>query len=557
MKKLLLPCALLAFAFTVSAQDLPENPEPGKCYVRCKTPEVWKTEEVTIQVAPAYKKISTKPAQYKKETERVLVKEASQRLEVVPAVYETQDVVVVTREASQRLEKVPSSVETVTETIVTKEASQRLEVVPAKYETQNVVVEVQPASYRLEIVPAKYETQEVVVVTKEPSHSLSVVPGTYGKETISYHKSDKGSSLSVIPASFTTDTEVVEVKAASAEWQMSERAPDCQSSDPNDCRYWCFKEIPAQYQTVTKTVLANDARVSTTPGCSGANGGGEGCADGTYSRVTVATPPTTRQVDIPQQTTVVKKTVMVTPPTTRQVAIPAVTKTIKKTVMVTPPTTRVIDIPQETTTVKKTIITPESTRVVTIPQETKTIKKTVMVTPPSTRVIDIPAEYSTVSKTILASDATTEEVTVPAQFKTVSKEILVSKGGLTTWKEVECEIVNYSPLPINWNTGSSTLTTGAKQIIDARLLPILKDGVAVEIASHTDSRGSTSSNQALSERRAQSVVNYLISKGINSSKLVANGFGENKLTNRCSDGVSCTENEHAKNRRTEFRVISQ
>ncbi len=556
MKKLLLSCAFLAFAFTVSAQDLPENPEPGKCYVRCKTPDVWKNEEVTIQTAPAYKKITTHPAQFKKETERVLVKEASTRLEVIPAVYETKDVTVVVKEASQKLEKVPAKYETVTETIVTKEASQRLEIVPAVYETRTVTVEVQPASYRLEIVPAVYETKQDVYVTKEASHSLSVIPATYGKETITYHKKDYGSSLRVIPATFSQDTEVVETKAASAQWQMSERAPDCQSSDPNDCRYWCFKEIPAQYQTVAKTLLTTDASTVRTPDCAD-NSDGKNCGDATYQRVTLATPPSTRKNDIAEKTTTVKRVVMVTPPSTRQITIPAKTKTFKKVVMVTPPTTRVIDIPEKTTTVKKTIITPESTRVVTIPEVTKTIKKTVMVTPPSTRTIDIPAEYSTVTKTVLVKDSWEEEVTVPAQYKTVSKEILVSKGGLTTWKEVECKDLEYSPLPINWNLGSSTLTSGAKQLIDARLLPILRKGLSVEVASHTDSRGSKESNQGLSERRAQSVVNYLMSKGVNASQLVANGFGENKLTNRCSDGVSCTEAEHARNRRTEFRVISQ
>ncbi|PHR69061.1 MAG: cell envelope biogenesis protein OmpA [Lutibacter sp.] len=337
---------------------------------------------------------------------------------------------------------------------------------------------------------------------------------------------------------------------------MSERAPDCQSSDPNDCRYWCFKEIPAQYQTVSKTLLSSNASVLRTPDCAD-NSDGKNCGDANYSRVTVATSPSTRQNDIAQKTTTVKRTVMVTPPSTRQVAIPAKNRTFKKVVMVTPPSTRVIDIPQKTITIKKTIINPESTRVVAIPEVTKTIKKVVMVTPPSTRVIDIPAEYSTITKTVLVKDSWEEEVGVAAQFKTVSKEILVSKGGLTTWKEVECKDLEYSPLPINWNLGSATLTTAAKQLIDARLLPILAKGVSAEIASHTDSRGSNSSNQALSERRAQSVVNYLMSKGVNSSQLVANGFGENKLTNRCSDGVSCTEAEHARNRRTEFRVISQ
>ena len=83
MKKLLLSCAFLAFAFTVSAQDLPDNPEPGKCYVRCKTPDVWKNEEVTIETAAAYKKITTHPAQFRKETEKGLPPPLSSLSEII------------------------------------------------------------------------------------------------------------------------------------------------------------------------------------------------------------------------------------------------------------------------------------------------------------------------------------------------------------------------------------------------------------------------------------------------------------------------------------------
>ncbi|MEP2237441.1 MAG: OmpA family protein, partial [Maribacter sp.] len=128
----------------------------------------------------------------------------------------------------------------------------------------------------------------------------------------------------------------------------------------------------------------------------------------------------------------------------------------------------------------------------------------------------------------------------------------------TTWKEVECALVEYQALPINWDSGSATLTSAAKSIIDNRLLPVLAQnpGVKVELASHTDSQGGAASNQNLSERRAKAVADYLISKGVNSSLLVANGYGETKLLNRCSDGVSCTAREHAANRRTQFRLIN-
>lgn len=78
----------------------------------------------------------------------------------------------------------------------------------------------------------------------------------------------------------------------------------------------------------------------------------------------------------------------------------------------------------------------------------------------------------------------------------------------------------------------------------------------IEIGSHTDSRGSDKYNQDLSQRRAQSVVDYLVEKGINADRLVAKGYGETKLVNRCANGVDCTEDEHQQNRRTTFRIIS-
>lgn len=80
--------------------------------------------------------------------------------------------------------------------------------------------------------------------------------------------------------------------------------------------------------------------------------------------------------------------------------------------------------------------------------------------------------------------------------------------------------------------------------------------LTIEIGSHTDSRGSDSYNLDLSQRRAQSVVDYLISKGIPKEQLQAKGYGETKLINRCANNVACSEDEHQQNRRTTFRVIS-
>lgn len=366
MKKTISLGLLLLCSAVIFAQDLPTNPEPGKCYVRCTTPDVYVNESVQIMVRPSYKKLRTIPAEYRTETERVMVKAAGTKIRVIP-------------------EK-------------------------------------------------------------------------WGTETVTYVKKQGASTLSVVPATFSSDAETVEIKPAYAQWELGAPAPDCDSGNPDDCRYWCYKGYPAEYTTVPVTRLAADASTNRSP----------------------------------------------------------------------------------------------------ILEKSASYTKRVVVEPARVVEEEIPAEYANITKTVMVKDAQVVEETIPAEYKTVTKEVLKTKGGLTTWKEVECALVEYQALPINWNLGSATLTAEAKRLIDTRLMPVLAQnpGVKLEIASHTDARGSNSSNQNLSERRAQAVVNYLQTKGVNSSLLVANGYGENRLKNRCADGVSCTEREHAINRRTEFRLIN-
>ena len=78
----------------------------------------------------------------------------------------------------------------------------------------------------------------------------------------------------------------------------------------------------------------------------------------------------------------------------------------------------------------------------------------------------------------------------------------------------------------------------------------------VELGSHTDSRGQDSYNQELSQKRAQSAVDYLISKGVNTQRLIAKGYGETVLINQCDDNTTCSEEEHQQNRRTTFKILS-
>lgn len=90
-----------------------------------------------------------------------------------------------------------------------------------------------------------------------------------------------------------------------------------------------------------------------------------------------------------------------------------------------------------------------------------------------------------------------------------------------------------------------------------KLVELLRDNpnIKIELSSHTDSRADDALNLDLSEKRAQSAVRYLILKGISQNRLVAKGYGESQLINGCTNDVECSEEEHQKNRRTEFKVI--
>ncbi|MCL6294562.1 OmpA family protein [Jejuia spongiicola] len=352
---------ILGIGFT-QAQSLPDNPEPGKCYVKCITKDEFKDVQETIEVYPAYNKLTVVPATYKTVEETVLVKEATKKFVYVPAVYETVDV--------------------------------------------------------------------------------------------SYIKKEGRTDLSINPATFGSNSRTFETYPKTSGWEYKETA--CDSPNKEDCVVACFVEYPAQFRDVSYTTLANDANTSNVP---------------------VAEIPTT-------------------------------------------------------------------------------YKKRVVKTPARMDQIDIPAEYKTIKRQVVATPASTRSVTVPAKMQTVTRTVLAKKGGITTWEEVDCGLLDANVLPIFYELASARITPASKKIIDETLLPLLKSKpVSIELMSHTDSRGNDDYNMSLSQQRANSVVNYLVSKGISRSRLTARGYGETRLVNRCSNGVECAESEHQKNRRTEFRVL--
>ena len=109
--------------------------------------------------------------------------------------------------------------------------------------------------------------------------------------------------------------------------------------------------------------------------------------------------------------------------------------------------------------------------------------------------------------------------------------------------------------PIYFDFDKSNITAQAAFELDNLVQLMTKyKSIVISAESHTDSRGSSSYNLSLSERRALSTAQYVISKGIDASRITGTGKGETIPSNDC--GGSCNEEEHQLNRRSEFLILS-
>ena len=94
-----------------------------------------------------------------------------------------------------------------------------------------------------------------------------------------------------------------------------------------------------------------------------------------------------------------------------------------------------------------------------------------------------------------------------------------------------------------------------------KLVKVMLDNptMEIELSSHTDCRASVKYNATLSAKRAEASVQYIASRGVSVSRMIAAGYGESRLVNKCAcEGdfeVPCTEDQHQENRRTEFKIL--
>lgn len=137
----------------------------------------------------------------------------------------------------------------------------------------------------------------------------------------------------------------------------------------------------------------------------------------------------------------------------------------------------------------------------------------------------------------------------PGEVITITSEIILDR----IFPEKEIVIPN-----IYYDYNDWAIRPDAAGVLDTTIFVLLEENpnITIELGSHTDSRGSSEFNIELSQKRAQSVVDYLARKGINPARLTPKGYGESLLVNHCADGIECDEDLHQQNRRTTFRVLS-
>ncbi|NND90840.1 MAG: peptidoglycan-binding protein [Granulosicoccus sp.] len=358
---------------------------------------------------------------------------------ITPARFETRSEEIIVQEASERIETVEATYESADQTIIVKDAGQAIEVTPTVFSKETDKVEVRPAELTWttrvgsRVMPASPDAIEHI--SRSGIDTKSVDPGScfaeyyteaqYKSETVQVMVKEATQTISVVPAEYETVEERVVVKEASSE----------------------VVDVPAVYRTETESVLVEPARSVWQENC------------GVIERVDNATGEVMCLVEVPARYETLTKTVQDKPATTKTINIPAVYKTIKVQRLVRPASEKRVDVPAEYTSVNRRVKvadpvffwlakgeTADSNAVATgreicltqRPAEYANITREVVSEPASTKNSVIPARYQTITVQRLVSPASERRITIPARTKTVTSQIELSPAQ-AEWKQVLCE----------------------------------------------------------------------------------------------------------------------
>ena len=402
-----LPFALAAIAMLAAAgataqevdntQILPDA-RPGDCFAKVITPARFSTRSEEVVVQEASERIETVPAEYETIERTIVVKEASREIEPTPAEYEERaervetrpaETYWVARGAEEDLPASPGALEGIERSgvdlaAVEPEQCFREYFSPAEYRTDERRVLVKEASSRIETTPPVYETVEERVLVKEASSQVVDVPAVYR-----------------------TESESVLVEPARSVWRTDCGIIERVENTTGDVM--CLVEVPARYETLTKTVLDK--------------------------------PATTKTISVPAEYETVEVQRLVTPASENRVETEPEYATVETRVKVAD--AGFFWLAKEERPDGQARWNGAEVCLTERPAEFETLARQVVATPASTEVTEVPARYRSIEVQRLVSPATERRIEIPARTKTVTSQVQVAPSRLE-WRKVLCE-ANMTP----------------------------------------------------------------------------------------------------------------
>jgi len=364
------------------------------------------------------------PARFTTRSEEVVVQEASERIETIPAEYETVERSIVVKEASEAIDPAQGVFEEELEEVelrpaethwVGKTGPSAAEFLPASpgalegIERSGVdlgAVEV-GMCFREYFTDAEYRSAEQRVLVKEATQSIEVTDAVY--ETVDERVLVKEASSQVVdvPAVYRTETESVLVEPSRSVWKTDCGIIEQVANTTGDVM--CLVEVPARYETLSKTVLDR--------------------------------PATTKTIRVPAEYRNVKVERLVTPASEKRIEVPAEYKTVETRVKIADAGFFWLatgeDADSEATWNGHEVCLVER------PAETESIARQILAKPASANVVEVPARYESIKVQRLLKPATERRIEIPARTRTVTSQVQVEPSRLE-WRKVLCQ-ANMTP----------------------------------------------------------------------------------------------------------------
>ncbi len=394
-------CFLLATASYAQQEDntqtLPDA-KPGECYAKVVTPAKFSTRSEELVIQEASERVETTPAKYETVDQTVVTKESSRVLKVLPVQYgeEFEKLDVRAAETSWSIKignklqpASPGMLEGITRSgvelaSVKPGACYREYYTEPEYKTETRRVMIKEGSEKIVVTPAQYETAEERVIVKEAS-----------------------SRVVDVPAIFRTETESVLVEPARSVWKKGRGLIERINNATGEIM--CLVEVPARYETITKTVLDK--------------------------------APTSKTIEVPAVYKTVKVKRLVKAAAESRVIVPAEYKDVTARVKVADAGFFWLQKGEKAN--NNATYSGREVCLLERPAEFTTVKKLVIKRPASTTVTEIPAQYETIKVQRLVSPASERRISIPARTKTVKRQVQIEPSRLE-WRKVLCE-TNVTP----------------------------------------------------------------------------------------------------------------